>query len=164
MPSPRSTSAWPTTTTSTRPTTSGRQADFNKNAPGLDWAEYFRGAGMSKQKSFIVWQPTAFAGESALVASESLDTWKDWLAYHMIEDYAGFLSSNFADERFDFFGKTLSGAPQQRPRWQRGIAIVNRELGDDVGQIYAQKYFPPEVKGSGPGHGDQHHRRLPQAH
>jgi endothelin-converting enzyme/putative endopeptidase len=122
------------------------QADFNKNAPGLDWAEYFRGAGMSKQKSFIVWQPTAFAGESALVASGSLDTWKDWLAYHMIEDYAGFLSSNFADERFDFFGKTLSGAPQQRPRWQRGIAIVNRELGDDVGQIYAQKYYPPESK------------------
>jgi putative endopeptidase len=121
-------------------------ADFNKNAPGLDWAEYFRGAGMSKQKSFIVWQPTAFAGESALVASESLDTWKDWLAYHMIEDYAGFLSSNFADERFDFFGKTLSGAPQQRPRWQRAVAIVNRELGDDVGQIYAQKYFSPEAK------------------
>lgn len=122
------------------------QADFSKNAPGLDWAEYFRGAGMSKQKSFIVWQPTAFAGESALVASQPLDTWKDWLAYHMIEDYAPFLSSTFADERFDFFGKTLSGAPQQRQRWQRGIAIVNRELGDDVGQIYAQKYFPPESK------------------
>ncbi len=121
-------------------------ADFNKNAPGLDWTDYFRGAGLSKQKSFIVWEPTAFIGESALVASESLDTWKDWLAYHMIEDNAGFLSSNFADERFDFFGKTLSGAPQQRPRWQRAIAIVNRELGDDVGQIYAQKYFPPESK------------------
>jgi putative endopeptidase len=123
-----------------------KQADFNKNAPGLEWAEYFRGAGLSKQASFIVWQPTAFAGESALVASEPLDTWKDWLAYHMIEDYAPVLSSNFADERFDFFGKTLQGAPQQRPRWQRGIAIVNRELGDDVGQIYAQKYFPPEAK------------------
>jgi putative endopeptidase len=123
-----------------------KQADFIKNAPGLDWTEYFRGAGLSKQPSFIVWQPTAFAGESALVASEPLDVWKDWLAYHMIEDYAPVLSSNFANERFDFFGKTLQGAPQQRPRWQRGIAIVNRELGDDVGQIYAQKYFPPEAK------------------
>jgi endothelin-converting enzyme/putative endopeptidase len=123
-----------------------KSADFNKNAPGLDWTEYFRGAGLSQQASFIVWEPTAFTGESALVASESLDTWKDWLAYHMIEDYAGFLSSNFADERFDFFGKTLQGAPQQRPRWQRGVAIVNRELGDDVGQIYAQKYFSPEAK------------------
>jgi endothelin-converting enzyme/putative endopeptidase len=123
-----------------------KSADFNKNAPGLDWTEYFRGAGLSQQAGFIVWEPTAFTGESALVASESLDTWKDWLAYHMIEDYAGFLSSNFADERFDFFGKTLQGAPQQRPRWQRGVAIVNRELGDDVGQIYAQKYFSPEAK------------------
>jgi endothelin-converting enzyme/putative endopeptidase len=122
------------------------QADFTKNAPGLDWAEYFRGAGLTKQASFIVWEPTAFAGESALVASEDLATWKDWLAYHMIEDYAAVLSSNFANERFDFFGKTLSGAPQQRPRWQRGIGIVNRLLGDDVGQIYAQKYFPPEAK------------------
>ena len=123
-----------------------KPADFEKNAPGLDWTEYFRGAGLSQQPSFIVWEPTAFTGESALVASESLDTWKDWLAYHMIEDYSSFLSSNFADERFDFFGKTLSGAPQQRPRWQRGVAIVNRELGDDVGQIYAQKYFSPEAK------------------
>jgi putative endopeptidase len=123
-----------------------KQADFSKNAPGLEWTEYFRGAGLSKQTSFIVWQPTAFAGESALVASEPLETWKDWLAYHMIEDYAPVLSSNFANERFDFFGKTLQGSPQQRPRWQRGIAIVNRELGDDVGQIYAQKYFPPEAK------------------
>ncbi len=54
--------------------------------------------------------------------------------------------ATFADERFDFFGKTLQGAPQQRPRWQRGIRIVNRLLGDDVGQIYAQKYFSPEAK------------------
>ncbi len=123
-----------------------KQSDFSKNAPGLDWAEYFRGAGLSKQSSFIVWQPTAFAGESELVASQPLDTWKDWLAYHMIEDYATFLSSNFADERFNFFGKTLQGAPQQRPRWQRGVAVVNRELGDDVGKIYAEKYFSPEAK------------------
>src|SRR5580700_10557377 len=59
------------------------QADFAVKAPGLDWAEYFRGAGLTKQQSFIVWQPTAFAGESALVASAALDTWKDWLAYHL---------------------------------------------------------------------------------
>ena len=123
-----------------------KQADFTKNAPGLDWAEYFRGAGLSKQPSFIVWQPSAFTGESALVASTPIDTWKDWMAFHLIEEYGAVLSSNVADERFDFFGKTLSGAPQQRPRWQRGIGLVNRLLGDDVGKIYAQKYFPPEAK------------------
>ena len=123
-----------------------KQADFTANAPGLDWVEYFRGAGLAKQSSFIVWQPSAFTGESALVASEPLDVWKDWMAYHMIEEYSPFLASNIADERFDFFGKTLQGAPQQRPRWQRGVVIVNRELGDAVGQIYAEKYFSPEAK------------------
>jgi putative endopeptidase len=123
-----------------------KQADFAANAPGLDWAEYFRGAGLSKQASFTVWQPTAFAGESALVASTPLDTWKDWLAYHLIEEYGGVLPKAVADERFAFFGKVLQGAPEQRPRWQRGVVTVNRYLGDDVGQIYAQRYFSPEAK------------------
>jgi putative endopeptidase len=122
------------------------QADFATKAPGLDWGEYFRGAGLTKLPSFIVWQPTAFTGESALVASASLDAWKDWLAYHLIDDYAGVLPKALADERFAFFGKILSGAPEQRPRWQRGVAQVNNLLGDAVGQIYAQRYFPPEAK------------------
>jgi putative endopeptidase len=123
-----------------------KQSDFAANAPGLDWAEYFRGAGLSKQASFTVWQPTAFAGESALVASTPLDTWKDWLAYHLIEEYGGVLPKALVDERFAFFGKVLQGAPEQRPRWQRGVVTVNRYLGDDVGQIYARRYFSPEAK------------------
>jgi endothelin-converting enzyme/putative endopeptidase len=123
-----------------------KQADFVAKAPGLDWAEYFRGAGLSQQASFIVWQPTAFAGESALVASTPLDTWKDWLAYHLIEEYGDVLPKALADERYAFFGKVLQGAPEQRPRWQRGVVIVNRYLGDDVGKIYAQRYFSPEAK------------------
>jgi putative endopeptidase len=121
-------------------------ADFAAKAPGLDWNEYFRGAGLTKQPGFIVWQPTAFTAESALVASTPLDTWKDWLAYHLIETSAGVLPKAFADERFAFFGKTMTGAQQQRPRWQRGVAVVNAFLGDAVGQIYAQKYFPAEAK------------------
>jgi endothelin-converting enzyme/putative endopeptidase len=123
-----------------------KQADFAAKAPGLDWGEYFRGAGLSKQASFTVWQPTAFAGESALVASTPLDTWKDWLAYHLIEEYGGVLPKAVADERYAFFGKVLQGTPEQRPRWQRGVVVVNRYLGDDVGQIYAQRYFSPEAK------------------
>ena len=122
------------------------QADFNAKAPGLDWAEYFRGAGLTKQASFIVWQPTAFAGESALVESTPLETWKDWMAYHLIEEYAPYLSKAIADENYAFFGGVLQGTPQQRPRWQRGVIVVNRYLGDDVGKIYAERYFPPEAK------------------
>ncbi len=123
-----------------------KQSDFAAKAPGLNWSEFFHGAGLNKQAGFIVWQPTAFTGESALVASVPLDTWKDWLAFHLIEQYAGVLPKAFADERFAFFGQTLSGTPQQRPRWQRGVAVVNALIGDEVGKIYAQRYFSPEAK------------------
>src|SRR5262249_1194147 len=109
-----------------------KQVDFTAKAPGLDWSEYFHGAGLEKQAEFTVWQPTAFVGESALVESVPLDTWKDWLAYHLIEDYAGVLPKTLAQERFNFFGKVLSGTPQQRPRWQRGVFVVDGMLGDAV--------------------------------
>src|SRR6185437_3517597 len=105
-----------------------KAADFDAKAPGLEWAEYFRGAGLSQQKEFTVWQPTAFTAESALVASQPLETWKDWLAYHLIAEYAGVLPKALADENFAFFGKTLFGTPQQRPRWQRGVFVVDRWL------------------------------------
>ncbi len=122
------------------------QADFPVKAPGLDWAEFFRAAGLDRPMNFTVWQPEAFTAESALVASEPLDTWKDWLAFHLIEAYSAVLPKAFAGERFAFFGLTLSGTPQQRPRWQRGVRVVNTLLGDEVGQSYAQRYFSPEAK------------------
>ena len=122
------------------------QADFSTKAPGLDWAEYFRGAGINQVDSFIVWQPEAFAGESSLVASTPLDPWKDWLAFQLIEAYAGVLPKALADERFAFFGKEMSGTTEQRPRWQRGVFLVDGLLGDAVGQVYAQRYFSPQAK------------------
>jgi putative endopeptidase len=123
-----------------------KQADFAAKAPGLDWAEFFRGAGLEKQAEFTVWQPGAFTGESALVASTPLETWKDWLSYHRIESHASVVSKALGDEQFNFFGKALSGAQQQRPRWVRSLNLVNGYLGDAVGKIYAQKYFSPEAK------------------
>ncbi|WP_263368553.1 M13 family metallopeptidase [Edaphobacter bradus] len=120
--------------------------DFESKAPGLEWKEYLRAAGLEHQPSFIVWQPSAFTGEAALVAATPIDTWKDYLAFHLMETYATGISSAFADERFSFTGKVLAGVPQQRPRNQRAVLIVNGWLGDAVGQIYAQKYFPPEAK------------------
>jgi endothelin-converting enzyme/putative endopeptidase len=123
-----------------------KKADFSAKAPGLDWNEYFRAAGLDHQDEFIVWQPSAFTAEAALVESVPLETWKDWLAYHQIEDYAAVLPKALADERFQFFGKELFGTPQQRPRWQRGVALVDQLLGDAVGKIYADRYFSPEAK------------------
>lgn len=123
-----------------------KRADFPSKAPGLDWEEYFRGAGLDHIESFDVWQPESFTGEAALVQSASLDTWKDWLAFHLIEQYSGVLPKAFNDERFSFMGKVLSGAQQQRPRWQRGVFVVDGLLGDIVGQDYARKYFSPQAK------------------
>jgi len=121
-------------------------ADFAKKAPGLDWAEYFKAADLSRQPSFIVWQPTAVTAEAALVGSTSMETWKDYLAFHMLENYAGVLPAAFTDERFNFAGKVLSGAQAQRPRDQRAVAVVNGILGDAVGKIYAEQFFPAEQK------------------
>jgi len=121
-------------------------ADFSAKAPGLDWAEYFRAAGLAGQQKFNVWQPEAFTGEAALVDSIPLDTWKDWLAFHAIEHHAGVLPKKFYDERFAFFGTALSGVAQPRPRAQRAVNFVNALLGDAVGQLYAEHYFSPQAK------------------
>lgn len=123
-----------------------QRSDFAAKAPGLDWNQFFQAAGLAHQASFDVWQPSGITGEAALVASTPLDTWKDWLAFHLIAQYAGVLPKSIADENFNFFGKTLYGVPQQRPRWQRGVMLVNQYLGDAVGQLYAQRYFPPQAK------------------
>ncbi|HVT96388.1 MAG TPA: M13 family metallopeptidase [Acidobacteriaceae bacterium] len=122
------------------------RADFTEKAPGLDWNAYFDAAGLAQQQQFMVWTPTALTGEASLVASVPVETWKDWLRLHLVEAYANVLPRALAEEQFSFFGKALSGVPQQRPRWQRGVNMVNADLGDAVGEIYAKKYFSPEAK------------------
>ena len=123
-----------------------KPADFSSKAPGLDWTEYFRAAGLDKQTSFYVWQPSAFIAESALVASTPLDDWKDWLAFHTIEQYASVLPKTLADEEFSFWGKTLNGVSVEQPRWRRAVAITDAHLPSESGHLYVQRYFPPEVK------------------
>jgi len=125
---------------------SWNRADFPKKAPGLDWTALLEAAGLSQAPVIIVWHPKAIPGLSALAAKEPLDSWKDWLAYHTIEDAAPYLPKAFVDERFNFFGKALSGTPEQRPRWQRGIDVTNFALGDAVGKMYIAKYFPAETR------------------
>ncbi len=122
------------------------RADFDKNAPGLDWTQFFHTAGLASQTTIYVWQPTAITAESALVASQPLESWKDLLTLHLIEAYAAGLPKAFSDERFAFFGTTLSGAPQQQPREKRAIAATNSVLGDAIGELYAQHYFPAASK------------------
>ena len=122
------------------------RADFARKAPGIDWDQFFQRAGLDSVPSFIVWQPSAIAGLSRLVADVSLDTWKSWLAFHRINHFAPELPKAFVDARFAFYGKALSGTPQQQDRWKRAVIATNDALGDAVGRLYAAKYFPPESK------------------
>jgi putative endopeptidase len=121
-------------------------AEFAAKAPGLDWTAYFKSAGLSGQPAIMVWQPSAFTGIAALAASEPLAVWKDYLTYHAIDRSSGLLPKAFADESFKFYGTTLFGAPQQRPRWKRAVNATNGALGDAVGKLFVKHYFPPPSK------------------
>src|SRR5690242_650454 len=122
------------------------KADFAKKAPGIDWNAYWQAAGLPDQQDFIAWQPQAITGEAALVASEPLQTWQDWLTFHRINQVASVLPKTFDDAHFAFYGTTLSGTPEQRTRDKRAIAEVQSALGDAVGQLYAKQYFPASSK------------------
>jgi predicted metalloendopeptidase len=120
--------------------------DFDTKAPGIDWQEYFAAAGLDKQTEFVVWQPAAVTGLSALVASQPLPTWREYLTLRAIERASPYLPKPFVMERFEFYGKTLTGTPQIRDRWKRGISVTNLALGDAVGKLYAARYFAPSEK------------------
>jgi predicted metalloendopeptidase len=125
---------------------SWNRTDLPAKAPGLDWPALLDAAGLNDAPVLIVWRPKAVTGLSALAAKEPLDAWKDWLALHTLEESASYLPKAFVDEHFAFYGKALSGIPELRPRWQRGIDFTNEALGDAVGKLYLQRYFPPATK------------------
>ncbi|HEX3583379.1 MAG TPA: M13 family metallopeptidase, partial [Thermoanaerobaculia bacterium] len=122
------------------------RADFSEHSPGLDWPAFFDAAGLSGQRSFFVWQPGAVKGIAALTASEPLDVWKDYLVFRAIDRASPLLPKAFVDENFRFYGTALSGATQLRARWKRAVGATNGALGDAVGKLYVQRYFPPPAK------------------
>jgi putative endopeptidase len=123
-----------------------KHANFGVKAPGMDWNAYFNSAGVAGQSEFVVWQPAAVIGTSALVASEGIDLWKDYLRFRLVEHYASVLPKAVGAEDFAFYGTILSGTKQPPDRTKAAIAATNAALGQVVGQLYTQHYFPPEVK------------------
>ncbi len=122
------------------------KGDFATKAKGLDWDAFFKAATLDGQTSFIVWQPSAVTGLAALVQSESLQTWKDYLTSRALDHAAMFLPKAFLDEAFAFYGSALEGVPTQLPRWKRAIEVTNEALGYAVGKAYVDQFFPPENK------------------
>jgi putative endopeptidase len=121
-------------------------ADFPKRAPGLDWPAYFQAAGLDRVARIDVWQPSGITGEAALVGHEPIAAWKDLLVFHTLNGAASVLPKAYADLSFDFYGRTLQGTPQQRERAKRAVDSTSAALGDAVGQLYAEKYFPASSK------------------
>jgi predicted metalloendopeptidase len=122
------------------------RSDLETKAPDFDWRTFFAAADLGSQRDFVVWQPSALIGLARLTATEPLETWKDWLKFHLIEDAAAFLSKKFVDESFAFHGHVLYGVPEQQPRWKRAVAACNTVLGDAVGKLFTQKHFSPDEK------------------
>ena len=121
-------------------------ADFAKKAPGIDWGAFFDGARLSGQQTIFAWQPEAITKLSALVASEPVQAWKDYLHFHAINYSAAQLPKAYADLSFGFHNTQLQGTVQQRDRWKRAIADTNGALGDAIGQLYVKQYFPASSK------------------
>ena len=122
-------------------------ADMAKIAPNYDWATWLQTAGITGKTDYvIVSQPTYLKGFAELSNKTSLDTWKAYLAMHLVDSYSSYLSKAFVDQRFDFYGKTLSGVTQIEPRWKRGVGVVERAQGEAVGKLYVAEHFPAERK------------------
>ena len=121
-------------------------AEFGTRAPGIDWPAFFEAAQLAGQPTLVAWQPDAIKKLSALVASQPLQTWKDYLRFHAISHNAYLLPKAYADLRFGFYGTQLSGATQQRDRWKRALAATDGALGDAIGQLYVKQYFPATSK------------------
>ena len=106
-----------------------------------DWFEAAR-IDAAKRSEIVVSTPDFFTGAAALLESEDLSTWKEWLTLRVLSSAAPYLSADFVDTNFDFYGTTLSGTPQNKERWKRGVAVVEAALGEAVGQIYVERHFP----------------------
>ena len=113
--------------------------------PALLWNVYFADRNLAEPAYEIVGQPEFFTAVNQLVQTRPLADWKVYLRWHLLHGSASFLPATFEQENFNFFGKVLSGQPEQEPRWKRAAHILDGNIGEALGQLYVEKYFPPEA-------------------
>jgi putative endopeptidase len=120
--------------------------ELSRSTRGFDWNDLFKKMGIPQQKYVIVAQPEFVKEAVMLLRTESLETWKTYFKVHTLMDLAPYLSSKFENARFDFYGKTLRGQKEQKPRWKRVSGVVDGGVGMQIGKIYVNKYFTSEAK------------------
>jgi endothelin-converting enzyme/putative endopeptidase len=126
-------------TQSINPMTPAQLAEL---APQFNWPLLLAEQRLGNVPTIIVRQTTAIQTEGALFEEVPLQTWKDWMAYQFVRQYAQFLPRAFDEANFEFYSHTLRGVPQQRDRWKRGLGILDGALGEAVGKIYVEQFFP----------------------
>jgi predicted metalloendopeptidase len=117
-------------------------------APAFDWAAYVRNLGGSPDAiaEVIVRQPSYLAHLSTVLTETPVEQWREWLTSRVLRSVAPYLPKAFAETNFDFYGRTLSGTPELRARWKRGVSLVEGALGEAVGKEYVARHFPPVAK------------------
>ena len=120
--------------------------DFKNEYQGVDWDAYFAEIGVEKVEKIVVSQPSSFKNTLDVMATASMDELRSYVTAHYISAASSYLSEEFAVASFEFFGKTMSGTQEIRPRWKRAMGVPNSILSEAVGQIYVAKYFPESEK------------------
>jgi predicted metalloendopeptidase len=121
--------------------------DLPKLARDIDWSGYIRALGVAgKAKYLLVSQPSYVTAYTRLLNQESLQTWRMYLKWQLLSAYAPYLSKVFVDNNFAFYGTVLRDIPQNRPRWKRGLTLVESGVGESLGKLYVTKHFPVESK------------------
>ena len=115
-------------------------------ASNYPWQDLLAAGGLQDQAEFVVAELDAVRALAAWFTSVPVDRWRTYLRYHFLATHAGVLPKAIDDERFDFYGRTLNGQPEQRERWKRAVAAVDGAIGEAVGQLYVKKHFPPDAK------------------
>ena len=121
-------------------------AQLKKEVPSIDWDAYFTTIGLKDLQDVNVGQMDEIKTVADLLKKEDLDVLKAYLQWNVINTASSYLSDNFVAQNFDFYGRTLSGTKEMQPRWKRAVSAVNGVLGEAVGQMYTEKYFPAAAK------------------
>lgn len=120
--------------------------DIRKEYASFDWDAYLGGLGLTDVKEIIVGQPASLLASVKEIDSLPLEQQKLYLQWKLIDGAAGCLNDAMVEQNFDFYSRTLSGAKEMRPRWKRAVSFVSSALGEAVGQMYVEKYFPAAAK------------------
>jgi endothelin-converting enzyme/putative endopeptidase len=115
-------------------------------APEFDWAGTLAGIGLANMPIVDVSEPSAVAAAGKRIGDVPLQTWKDYLTFRFLSDQAQYLPKAFDQAHFDFYSHTLNDVPQQRDRWKRGMALLDQDLGEAVGQLYVARHWSPETE------------------